>query len=70
MKNSHKLIKCPNIEPYTVKMVKFLVRIISENSEKAITLMSETEILTIFGLKIKVGPGERGHGPHSGYATK
>ena len=32
--------------------------------------MSETEILTIFGLKIEVGAGERGHDPHSGYATK
>ena len=32
--------------------------------------MSETEILTIFGLKIEVGAGERGHDPRSGYVTK
>ena len=36
-------VNCPNIAAYSVKIVKFLVRIISEPPWKAISLMFETE---------------------------
>ena len=38
-------MNCPKTVAYMVKIVKFLVRIISEHSEKSVSLMFETETL-------------------------
>ena len=36
-------LNCPNIVTYTIKIVKFPVRVISEHPLKTISVMSETE---------------------------
>ena len=48
-------VYCRKIVAYRVKIVKCLVHIISENLLKAISLMFETETLTLFSSEIEVG---------------
>ena len=66
-------VNCPKIVVYTVKIIKCLVRIISEHPQKAISLMFETETVGLCLVRklnlVGGGMAPQPPLPSSGYAS-